>query len=246
MANPSLAIVFFGLTRGLDQTIQSLQTHLFDVLSHAKIPYAIYQHTYIFRERYENRWTGESTEAYPNDNYLLLNAQKREIEFQEDVIKAIDFDAYYTQPTTWTGEVDPELGKILIRNMILGYRSRQRAFQLLEPEIRRFTHVLFMRPDLQLMTDFDTDLLSYSMPSGVFLPEMDSFVGCNDKILLCESQNAAQIGNIVDYILSYSEQKTIVAESFLLDMLRMFNLKPCLIDLEYNVLRVRSNPQGTT
>jgi hypothetical protein len=246
MTNPSLAIVFFGLTRSLDQTIQSLQTHLFDILTRANIPYAIYQHTYVFRERYENRWSGESTDRYPNESYRILNARKREVEVQEDVIKTIDFDAYYRQPTIWTGEVDPELGKILIRNMILGYRSRQRAFQLLEPDLGSFTHVLFLRPDLQLATHFDTDLLSYSMPSGVFLPEMDSFVGCNDKVLLCESQNAAQIGNMGDYILSYSEQKTIVAESFFLDMLRMLNLKPCLIDLEYNVIRVRSNTTGTT
>jgi hypothetical protein len=235
---PSLAIVMFGLTKSLDITIETYKKHLFQILNDNTIPYSIFQHTYIFREPYVNAWSGEKAATYPNDKYLLLDAYKREVEYQEDVVKTIDFDAYYTHPTTWTGEVDPNLGKGMIRNMVLAYRSRKRAFQLLEPELDRFTHVLFIRPDLDISTDFDVDVLKYFYPNGCVMPYQDLFLGWNDKIIICEVEKAKHIGYLFDSLLQYSKHKQVVSETFLQDMLSIYEFRPCLISWKYELHRI--------
>jgi hypothetical protein len=237
---PKVAIVMFGLTRSLPNTIQSLQQHLFDIFSENNIEYDIYQHTYIFRNKYLNKWSKEEIDTYPNNDFTIIPALKRNIEYQEDVIETIDFDEYYTQPTTWTGEWDPNFGKYVIRNMILGYRSRKHAFQLVEPNLTQYSHVLFIRPDLELLEPFDLSIFSLLKGKNnmVCIPEQDSFSGVNDKVLVCNSEAARSIGYLFDELLPYSKENQIVAENFLFRKLEEYNLKITLIDWPHRVLRM--------
>jgi hypothetical protein len=240
MQQYKVAIVMFGITRSLAFTIQSLQEHIFNIFDEKNIKYDIFQHTYLFRDKYYNMWTKEDVDEYPNEDYKHINALKRDIEYQEDVIETIDFDEYYTQPTTWTGEWDPELGKHVIRNMVLGYRSRKHAFQLLEPNLKNYTHVLFIRPDIHLTKSFDLNIFTKinNESNLVVIPEQDCFNGCNDKLLFCNSVVASKIGNLYEYLLPYSQKHSIVAETFLSQKLDEHGLKVFHVDWPHITLRL--------
>ena len=63
-----VAIVFFGLTRTLSSTIDSIQSNLLNVLSELKMKYDIFIHTYKINGKYENNWSKESVEEYVNED----------------------------------------------------------------------------------------------------------------------------------------------------------------------------------
>ena len=63
-----IAIIFFGLTRSLEKTIDSFKKNLFGPLEDNSIDYDIFIHTYKIYGPYHNIWAKEHTENYKNEN----------------------------------------------------------------------------------------------------------------------------------------------------------------------------------
>ena len=92
---PKVAIVFFGLTRCLPDTIDEMKQYLFQPILDAGMEYDIFMHTYIINGHYQNRWSNEDVKNYDNEQYKLLDPKYFITDVQEDILKDIHLDDYY-------------------------------------------------------------------------------------------------------------------------------------------------------
>ena len=94
--NKKVAIIFFGLTRSLNKTINSIKKHLLQILTINSIDYDIFIHHYKIFGSYENKWSKEKTSSYVNEDIQsILNPKYELFDVQQDTIDIINFDEYY-------------------------------------------------------------------------------------------------------------------------------------------------------
>jgi len=98
MNNTKVAIIFFGLTRTLGQTIDSIKINLLTPLNENLIEYDIFIHTYKIHGPYTNMWSGESVTNYYNEDIeKILNPKYFIFDDQETITNNINFNEYYTK-----------------------------------------------------------------------------------------------------------------------------------------------------
>ena len=83
-----ICLGFFGITRSLKHTIESINNNILDVLKLNNIEYDIYLHTYYLNS-YSNKRHNEivNTTDIDNSEYKLLNADYIEIDHQDTIKK---------------------------------------------------------------------------------------------------------------------------------------------------------------
>lgn len=123
-----VAIIFYGLTRCLNKTINSLKENLMLPLTENSIDYDIFIHTYKIYGPYNNVWSNEHTEKYQNEDVKnILNPKYFIYDDQSDIIKKMNFKSYYSNLGNWTGGgIDETLTKILIKHMCLALYSKKK------------------------------------------------------------------------------------------------------------------------
>ena len=100
---PRVAIVYFGLTRSLSDTIDSMKKHVFYPILDSGMEFDIYMHTYVINGSYYNRWSGENLREYDNGQYQLLAPDYFLSDMQEDILAKHNLDDYFTKLESWTG-----------------------------------------------------------------------------------------------------------------------------------------------
>lgn len=236
-----VAILFFGLTRSLKKTIESLKKNLFDILTANGIDYDIFIHTYIINGPYHNKWTNEHTESYENEDIEgLLHPKYILKDNQDDVIKQIPFDDYYTKLGNWTGMSD-DMTKYLIRNMCLALYSKKQITKLFETVKGEYEYGIIIRPDLLLEGPFDTNWLHELNDSNIIVPEEDWFTGCNDRVCIGTPSIILYCGTLFDSLLDYSKQNSIVSEQFFLNKLNEKNINIIKKKIDYKTLRMNTS-----
>ena len=80
-----VALGFFGITRSLKFTIDSIKHNITDSLNELGYDFKIFLHTYAL-DSYNNVRTGESTTQIDNDEYKLLNPDYFVIENQGEAV----------------------------------------------------------------------------------------------------------------------------------------------------------------
>jgi hypothetical protein len=145
---PKVAILFFGLTRSVPDTIDAMKQYFFQPILDAGMEYDVFMHTYVINGEYKNRWSVEDIKEYDNEQYKLLNPKYFLSEIQEEVLSTIHLDDYFTKLESWTG-FDGHLTCFLIRNMILALRSKRKITGVLEEHIAEYDYVIISRPDLK-------------------------------------------------------------------------------------------------
>jgi hypothetical protein len=80
-----VVIGFYGITRCLKYSIESINKNIFDILKVNNIEYDVYMHTYHLTN-YKNIRTGEviNDNEIDNTEYKLLNPDYIEIDVQEE------------------------------------------------------------------------------------------------------------------------------------------------------------------
>ena len=85
-----VAIGFFGLTRSLKYTIDSIDSNIFEVLKVNNIDYDVYIHSYALTSPYNNERAGEyvnDVSQIKNDEYKLLNPNYSRQDNQDEIKK---------------------------------------------------------------------------------------------------------------------------------------------------------------
>ena len=137
-----VAIGFFGITRSLKYTIDSIKTNIFDVLTENNIDYDIFMHTY-FLKSYENKRAGEKTNKIDNEEYKLLSPKYLKIDDQDDIIKKLNLTSYRTFSDPWKTKYQS------VNFFILGAYSKYMLTNMIEKVHYEdnYDYILFVRPD---------------------------------------------------------------------------------------------------
>lgn len=233
-----VAIVFFGLTRTLSSTIDSIKSNLLNVLSELNMEYDIFIHTYKINGKYKNNWSNEFVENYVNEDIeQLLNPKYFIFDNQDEIIEKINFDEYYSKLGNWTG-MSKDMTKYLIRNLVLALYSKKRITEILEIHKEKYEYVIFIRPDTLLLNkvwiDYST-LTDYN----IIIPDAEWHRGCNDRFAICATSVALYYGFMFDFLLEYSKHTSIISEKYLLDMLTKKKIAIITQNINYKTLRIK-------
>ena len=238
MINKKVAILFFGLTRTLEKTKDSLKKNLFNVLSDNLIHYDIFIHTYKIFGDYNNMWSRENTDNYNNEDVeTLLNPKHFIFDNQETIVNSIDFNEYYKQLGNWT-ELSEEMTKYLIKNMCLALYSKKQITLLFDKNINDYDYAIIIRPDTQLHTKLDINYFNELNKNNIIVPEKDWFTGCNDRMCIGKPNVISYCGKLFDELKTYSEKKSITSERFFMDKLDEKSITIIPKNIEYDNLRI--------
>ena len=238
-----VAIIFFGLTRSLHKTIESLRTNLFKVLLDNSYEYDTYIHTYKIHGEYNNIWAHEHTENYINEDVeTLLKPTYCIYDNQQDIVKSINFEEYYTKLGNWRLKT-PEMTKYLIRNMCLALYSKKQITKLFEKNKDEYDYAIIIRPDMMLKTKLDIKWFDELRDDTIVIPECDSYSGCNDRLCIGKVNTILYYGTLFDSLKEYSEQTSITSEGYLLDMLNKKNIQIRKKNIQYECIRYKETPK---
>lgn len=235
-----VAIVFYGLTRSLKRTYLSIKTNIFDVLSRSGYTYTIYMHTYHIDGSYTNIRANEHCRNYDNTQHTILNPHYLLVENQDDCLKSLNIESYYTKLGNWTG-MTPEITRYLIQNLVLALYSKKKIMEYLSNTGIQYDYIIIMRPDFRILTEIDISWFSELGTKSIIIPERDWFCGCNDRMCIATPDVALYYGNLYDQLLEYSKNKSIVSERFCLDMLNKQGLTIIKKPIEYTMVRADNN-----
>lgn len=234
-----VAVIFFGLTRTLEKTIDSLKTNLFTPLEEASISYDIFIHTYKINGPYRNAWSGENTDDYYNEDVeKLLNPKYFLSDEQETIEKGIDFNEYYKKLGSWSKQLSPELTRYLIKNMCLALYSKKQITMLFDKHIDDYDYAMVVRPDTKLHNKIDVSYFNELDENNIIIPEKDQWSGCNDRICLGKPNVVSYYGKLFDDLKEYSENKSIISEVYLLDKLNEKTITIIQKNIDYNNIRI--------
>ena len=238
---PKVAILFFGLTRSLPDTIDAMKRNFFQPILDAGMEYDVFMHTYIINGEYKNRWSDENLREYDNEQYKLLDPKYFITDIQEDILSEIHLDDYLTKLESWTG-FNGELTCFLIRNMILALKSKKRITEILEEHIEEYDYVIITRPDLKFTDPIPfTEIISPLTEHNIAIPSQEWWAGCNDKVCICKPNIGLYVGKLSDHLLEYSTHKSIVSERYFKDMLDALEIGIIPCELHFDTIRARNN-----
>jgi hypothetical protein len=234
-----VAIIFFGLTRSLNKTIESLNENLFNVLKENSIEYDIFIHTYKIYGSYTNKWSGENTNSYVNEDVEELLKPKCAIyDNQDDIINSINFKEYYRQPCNWLRNFTKERTKYLIRNLCLALYSKKRIINELSKYKDHYDYGIIIRPDLLLITKIDISYFKELNSTNIIIPEKGWFAGVNDKLCIGKINTILYCGKLFDELKEYSIKQSINSERYLMDMLNKQGITIIGKNIDYHTLRI--------
>ena len=239
MKNKKVAILFFGLTRTLGKTIDSIKTNLFTPLDENLIDYDIFIHTYKIVGQYNNMWSGENTNNYNNEDVeTLLNPKYFIFDNQQTIIDNIDFDEYYKKLGNWSGGMTSKMTKYLIKNMCLALYSKKQITLLFDKHINEYDYAIIIRPDTKLHTKININMFNELNDNNIIIPKKDWHSGCNDRICIGKPNVISYCGKLFDKLKIYSEKKSIISEKFFMDKLNEKSIKIISKEINYDNLRI--------
>jgi len=238
MKNKKVAIIFFGLTRTLEKTIDSIKENLFTPLNENSIDYDIFIHTYKIFGSYNNIWRNEYTNCYKNEDIeKLLNPKYFIFDNQETVINSIDFNDYYSNLGCWTG-MSEDMTKYLIKNMCLALYSKKQIISVFEKNKQEYDYAIIIRPDILISNKININDFNELNDNNIIIPEKDWFHGCNDRVCIGKPDIIISCGKLFDELMAYSQQKSIISERYFLDKLTEKSIDIIKKNIEYTNLLI--------
>ena len=181
MSRPRIAICFFGITRSLKHTIDSIERN---VLNPARRSGTVTVLSHFFQQdRIDNPRSGESG-ALDTEEYRLLPNDWIELEPPETCLERWDFEGLKAHGDYWNDDFRS------LRNLVHQQHSLHRvtcAALETDPDL-----VLFCRPDLHYHDSFEgqiTQALKDRLPT-VRLPDWEAWRGRNDRFAIARGTRA--------------------------------------------------------
>jgi len=242
-----VALCFWGLTRSLKYTIQSIQDKVINILKNATIKttkngeqvYEIIQittflHTYQFKSKYFNPRANEIDVEIDFEEYKLLNPDFVQIDDQDEIKKQLNLQQYRTHKDPWKSDY------ICVDNFICAMYSKQQLGKMMAASGQEFDRVIFLRPDVKYLNNFDVSWLSAVSDNLICIPNFALFPDFNDRFCVTNSKNAEIYCNLMTHMLAYSKNTNLHSERFHSYCLRkIYGLKMVYLPFYFN--RVRCN-----
>ena len=233
-----VAIIFWGLTRGLKHTIKNLEEKLFSILRENNIEYDNFIHTWYFEGKYENKYHKLKNINLDFEEYKLLNAKISLVEDQDKITKKFNFKQYHTKGDCFRNNFQSH------NYQILSYISQKRITKEFEKVKEDYDYVIFQRPDIIFDKKFDVNWFNL-VKNNILVPSFGSGkpheIYYNDRWCLANVENAIKYGTSFDLLLEYSQKNLVSAEAFTGWFLKK-HYKLNVLQIDYKHYRV--SPDG--
>lgn len=203
-----IALCFWGLTRSLKYTIDSIQEHVFDPLKQNNVEYTIFLHTYKFDSPYINPRAQEIYVELDFDEYKLLNPDYVQIDNQDEIKQKIDIEKYRTMPDPWDSNY------ICVDNFICAMYSKKQLGIMVQNSEIVFDYIIYLRPDVKFLTPFDVRYFSIVKKNTVCTPSFHLFPKLNDRFCILKPNNLEKYYRLFDYMYEFSTIFPLHSEKF--------------------------------
>lgn len=230
-----VAICFWGLTRSLKYTIETIKKNIFEPLTKAGITYDIYLHTYHIDGKYSNPWAGENNEILDNEEYKLLKPDYFKVENQSYISKIINFEKYKTMVNPWAHDQT-------FNNSLLALWSLKEVTKLWSMRDIHYSKILYCRPDVEFLCPIDIGWI-LDKTNDIYLANFaikgEKFGIGADRFAIGKPDTMKIYGNRFDEAYEYSKIKELYSRKFLEDVLKKYNRKIKFINFQF--IRIRAN-----
>ena len=260
-SDQSVNICFYGLNRSLASTIGSINNYVFGGLNSIGIKYRVYG-VFSRVEEFSNQRSGEYGEGLQDNEIDLIEFNELQHVDQDAFDDSIswsevfEFGDFYSQVL---GPADFSRKDSTAKNIFRSLFCLKSSYSLV-PDGRRQLPTIFMRPDLDILSEIDWSFYfslldkkprkyAFGDTDGVTLvPTWHSWDGLNDRFALCTPGNASgAYANRFDGLLPYIKmsRKPIHPESFLLHILQASRVEILpLISTCMSRIRANGEPQS--
>ncbi len=233
-----VALGFFGITRSLKFTIDSIKHNITDSLNELGYDFKIFLHTYAL-DSYNNVRTGESTTQIDNDEYKLLNPDYFVIENQDEVKKNLNLEQYRKYPDPWNTQYDS------VDNFILGQYSKMKLTKMIKDTKTKFDYIIFLRPDVEYLNKLEESFFKSVSNNRICIPDFDvkyekSWLWkFNDRFAITNYNNYRIYGELFHKLLSISKFMSLHSETVMARYL--LNNKVYYKRIMFRFRRIRTN-----
>ena len=227
-----IALAFWGLTRSLKYTIDSINNNILKVLNDNSIEYIIYQHTYYFSTEYKNIRTKELNDKLDFDEYKLLNANYLKRDDQDKIKLNLNLQKYRSFPDPWRTNYNS------VDNFILAMYSKKKVTKMIQKSKENIDIIMFLRPDVKYLRPFDINFLNI-INNTINVPNFGIINNINDRACIALYKEAMIYGKLFNYIFEYSKNNKLHSEEFQYNILTKLNININYISFYFN--RVRCN-----
>tara|TARA_Y100000389_G_C17423914_1_gene498399 strand:+ start:224 stop:1051 length:828 start_codon:yes stop_codon:yes gene_type:complete len=250
-----IAIGFFGLTRSLKYTINSIKSNLLDVLNDNNIEYDICLHTYnVNFKTYTNIRTGEGygsmemkEDTIDNEEYKLLSPKYFHIDDLDVIKEKLDLPKYRSQKDNYNNKYSTA------DNIILAFYSKYMLTNLIEKHENEYDYVIYMRPDCEYLHKFNiNNYLRDVNDNSIVIPDF-SIHGIynlpvkyriNDRLCIANMKSYKIYGNAFTKLLELSKKYSLHSETMLGMILKDEKIKNVKKPIHF--LRVRYHGRAAT
>jgi hypothetical protein len=209
-SSKSIALIFYGITRSLKYTINSIETNILDVLKKNNINYTIYQHTYKVND-YNNIRNNEKKQNLDYTEYTLLNPDYLTIDTQDIVKLKLDLNKYKSHKDPWNTNYNS------VENYIFGMYSKFKATNMVTDNKTTYDYYMFIRPDCYYYQPFDINFLNKVTNNEICIPNfhLHSKYKINDRFSLCNKYTYKLYGTIFEKLYGLSKTNSLHSETML-------------------------------
>lgn len=238
-----VAICFFGLTRSLKITLDSIEKNIFAPLKNHGIPYTTLLHTYKLNGAYSNPRAGEQDLILDVDEYKLLEPTYHMVESKEAVKRKLDVEKYRTHGNPWGKEKRAIPGDFsTLDNHILYLWSLKQLTTMWSDSKMRYSHIIYCRPDVLYKVPLEIPWFSFapnSKKQPILIPNFGLCGNVNDRFALGRPEQMRLYGNRFDDALAYSKKHPLASEAYLIATMRRHRIK--YEHVNFYFIRVRAN-----
>ena len=236
MEEKRVALCFWGLTRSLNITVDSLKEHILSVLEKNGVKYDIFMHTYYFEGEYFNPFSCERG-TLDFEQYKILMGENPDPKFfqkdnQHEIKEKLNVEQYRTFDDPWGN------GYGTCDNFILALYSKLQVTNLVRESGIKYDNIMFLRPDVRFLNSLNIDWFSLPTPKHFYIPNFCTFGGLNDRFFLSNYENGLIYGSAFNSLLSYSKIRNIHSETYCYKyLIEMNGLVKIDIPLRFNRVR---------
>ena len=209
-----IALLFWGLIRGLKHTIESIRKNVIMPLKNGGYEVDVFLHTYYFDGLYSNVRHKVRNVKLDFDEYKMLNPKYYIVENQDVVKKRINLQKYRKRPDHFKNNYQSN------DYHILALYSQQQVTRLFDRFKDEYNYCFYLRPDVLFMHKFDIKWLQMIKENRMVVPGWKHYkhkkeYAENNRMCICHPKDAYKYGDILKFLLPYSTIESIVAEFFL-------------------------------
>jgi len=228
-----VALCFWGLTRSLKYTIDSIQSNLLNILKKESVNYTIFMHTYTINRPYTNTWAKEYNILLDNEEYKLLSPDYLEIDNQDVIRDMLNLPEYRKMPDYYKNNYET------IDNFILAMYSKLQLTLLITKSDIEFDYYIYLRPDTMIKDVFNLTFFECINDTTLAIPKFELCYNFNDKFAITNRNTYIIYGSIFNILLESSKICILHPETLYFNYIKSYNIM--LVYIPIILIRIRAN-----